>query len=148
MKEEPGRSASGIGAQPSACPGPVLHSPYDAVMWQSIAQGRMMLQRCRQTGTFYYPPGPVCPESLSADVEWAPVSGRGKLLSWTVFHRQYLPAWPAPHLVAAVQLEEGPIMIGHMDHACVDTLVLDAPVVINYADHPDGYRIPKFILAR
>jgi len=104
----------------------------------------MRLQRCRGTGAFYYPPGPVCPESLSFDVEWAPVSGRGKVLSWTVFHRQYLPAWPAPHLVVAVQLEEGPIMIGHMDHARVDELALDLPVVVEYADHPDGYRIPMF----
>src|SRR5690606_15671316 len=92
---------------------PRHYSPYDAPMWQSIEEGQMKLQRCRQTGTFYYPPGPACPESLSFDVEWAPISGKGKILSWTVFHRQYLPAYPAPHLVVAVALEEGPIMIGY-----------------------------------
>ena len=91
---------------------PRLYSPYDAPMWESIEQGQMKLQRCRETGTFYYPPGPMCPETLNFDVEWAPISGEGTILSWTVFHRTYLPAYPAPHLVVAVQLEEGPIMIG------------------------------------
>lgn len=106
----------------------------------------MKLQRCRKTGAFYYPPGPVCPQSLSFDVEWAPVSGRGTILSWTVFHRQYLPAYPAPHLVVAVALEEGPIMIGYMDHASLPDLKLDKPVAMEYVEHPDGYRIPKFTL--
>lgn len=125
---------------------PRLYSPYDAPLWESIDAGQMKLQRCRQTGTFYYPPGPACPESLSFDVEWAPVSGHGTILSWTVFHRQYLPAYPAPHLVVAVALEEGPIMIGYMDHDCLPSLKLDLPVTMQYVQHADGYRIPKFAL--
>lgn len=125
---------------------PRLYSPYDAPMWESIAQDQMKLQRCRKTGAFYYPPGPVCPESLEFDVEWAAISGRGKILSWTVFHRKYLAAYPAPHLVVAVQLDEGPIMIGHMDHANLDELALDRPVAMEYIDHPEGYRIPRFYL--
>ncbi|OZI16346.1 hypothetical protein CAL18_16530 [Bordetella genomosp. 7] len=125
---------------------PRLYSPYDAPLWESIQEGQMKLQRCRKTGAFYYPPGPVCPQSLSFDVEWAPVSGRGTILSWTVFHRQYLPAYPAPHLVVAVALEEGPIMIGYMDHASLPDLKLDKPVAMEYVEHPDGYRIPKFTL--
>lgn len=125
---------------------PTLYSPYDEPMWESIGQGQIKLQRCRVTGTFFYPPGPVCPESLGFDVEWAVICGKGKILSWTVFHRQYLPAYPAPHLVVAVQLEEGPIMIGYMDHDCLDSLALNTSVRMKYVNHPDGYRIPKFIL--
>lgn len=125
---------------------PKQYSPYDTPMWESIQAGRMQLQRCVQTGTFYYPPGPCCPESMSFDVEWAPISGRAKLLSWTVFHRQYLSAYPAPHLVVAVQLEEGPIMVSYMDYSARDRLSLDAPLQLEYADHADGYRVPKFVL--
>lgn len=123
---------------------PRLYSPYDAPLWESISQDQIKLQRCRETGTFYYPPGPMCPESMSFDVEWAPVCGRGKILSWTVFHRKYLPAYPAPHLVVAVQLDEGPIMIGYMEHEHLAGLKLDAPVTTEYVDHPDGYRINRF----
>jgi hypothetical protein len=33
-----------------------------------------------------------------------------------------------------------------MDHAELDQVKLDAEVKMTYADHPDGYRVPKFTL--
>lgn len=78
------------------------------------------------------------------DYEWRPISGKGRIISWTVFHRTYLPAYPSPHLVVAVQLEEGPIIVSNMDHDNVKDLKLDAQVTMIYKDHPDGYCIPSF----
>jgi hypothetical protein len=127
---------------------PKLYSPYDAPMWDSIAQEEMRLQRCPGSGVFRYPPGPVCPESLSTEAEWVPISGRATILSWTVFHKQYLAAYPAPTLVVAVQLEEGPMMVSNMDAGELPGVRLDAPVRLVYADHPDGYTIPRFTLVR
>lgn len=126
---------------------PRLYSPYDRPMWESIASEEMKLQRCTESGTFRYPPGPACPESLNLESEWCPISGRAKVLSWTVFHRTYLPAYPAPNLVVAVQLEEGPIMVSNMNYEELPNLKLDAEVKLFYADHPDGYKIPRFTLA-
>ena len=121
-----------------------LYSFYDGPMWESIAEDAMKLQKCANCGALRYPPGPTCPKCLSTDYEWAPVEGRGKILSWTTFHRQYLPAYPAPHTVVAVQLSEGPIMIGHVAAGEVPKLKVDAPVRMIYVDHADGYRIPSF----
>jgi uncharacterized OB-fold protein len=124
---------------------PRLFSPYDAPMWESINQDCMKLQWCPDSDLFRYPPGPACPVSLSMEYEWRPISGRGRIISWTVFHRTYLPAYPAPHLVVAVQLDEGPIMVSNMDHGVLDRMRLDAPVRMIYIDHPDGYRLPSFV---
>lgn len=126
---------------------PRLTSHYDAPMWDSIGRDRMELQQCGQCGALRYPPGPTCPRCLSTEFAWTPVAGTGRLLSWTTFHRQYLPAYPAPHTVVAVQLDEGPIMIGHVAADVVGRLAVDAPVRIIYVDHADGYRIPSFRLA-
>lgn len=126
---------------------PHLYTPYDREMWESINERNMKLQWCPQSNEFRYPPGPLCPKSLSFGYEWRSISGNGKILSWTVFHRQYLPAYPSPHLVVAVQLQEGPIMVSNMDYALVDKLALDAPVRLIYEKHPDGYLIPSFTLA-
>lgn len=126
---------------------PRHYSMYDKPMWDSIQEGAMKLQRCPESGVFRYPPGPACPASLSLDYEWVPVSGKGKIISWTVFHRQYLPAYPAPHLVVAVQLEEGPIMVSYMDAGHAGRIALDMSVTMEYATHPDGYKIPKFRLS-
>lgn len=126
---------------------PRLYSHDDGVMWKSIAAGAMRLQRCASCGRWRYPPGPSCPNCLSVEATWEPVSGRGTLLSWTTFHRQYLPAYPAPTTCVAVALAEGPIMIGNIDQAEVGQLKVDAPVELIYGTHPDGYALPRFRLA-
>ncbi len=126
---------------------PRLYSHYDAPMWDSIAKEAMELQTCSHCGALRYPPGPTCPRCLSTDFTWTPVAGTGRILSWTTFHKQYLPAYPAPHTVVAVQLDEGPIMIGHVAPEIVGGLAVDGPVRMIYVDHADGYRIPSFELA-
>ena len=123
---------------------PRLFSPYDKPMWESAAERSLKLQKCSHCGTFRYPPGPACPECLSMDSDWTPVSGKGRILSWTVFHRKYLPAYPPPTLVVAVMLEEGPIMVANMDVEHRDRLALDLPVTLVYGEHPDGFTLPRF----
>lgn len=124
--------------------GPRLYSPYDAPMWASVAAGAMALQQCRDCRTWRYPPGPACPDCLSTEYAWVPIAGTGRLLSWTTFHRQYLPAYPPPHTVVAMQLSEGPIMVGHVAPALAGRLAVDAPVRMIYVTHADGYRLPSF----
>lgn len=123
---------------------PRTFSPYDETYWASIAAGEMRLQKCQACGTLRYPPGACCAKCLSVDAEWVPLSGRATLLSWTTFHRQYLPAYPVPFTVIAVQLEEGPTMISNIDEAERPSLAIGAALRMTYADHPDGYRIPRF----
>lgn len=123
---------------------PRTFSPYDEAYWASIAAGEMRLQKCKDCATLRYLPSACCPKCLSVEADWVPVSGRATLLSWTTFHRQYLPAYPVPFTVIAVQLEEGPMMISNIDEAERPSLAVGAALSMTYADHPDGYRIPRF----
>lgn len=126
--------------------GPKLHSPFDARMWDSIAEDRMRIQRCTECGRRRYPPGACCPDCLSTEASWEPITGNATVLSWTTYHRQYLPAYPAPAVIVAAMLEEGEILITNIDPDEAGELALDRPVRVVYADHPDGYRIPRFTL--
>lgn len=126
---------------------PALYSRYDVDMWDSIAADAMAIQKCSDCGTFRYPPGAACPICLSLRFDWAPLSGRATVLSWATFHRQYLPAYPAPHTVVAAQLAEGPILIAGIDAAEKVGLQLDAPLQIITRDHPEGYKVPWLTLA-
>lgn len=126
--------------------GPRLYSHYDQFLWQSIAEDAIRFQKCSECGTFRYPPGGCCPNCLSTEATWEKLSGRGRVLSWLTYHRQYLPAYPAPTTIVAAELEEGPILITNIDHEEAPDLVLDRPIRIIYGDHPDGYRIPRFTL--
>ncbi|WP_052121119.1 Zn-ribbon domain-containing OB-fold protein [Inquilinus limosus] len=87
---------------------------YDRPMWAALEQGRLELQCCAACGRFRYPPGPACPDCLSLDHRWQPVSGHGTILSWVVFHRQYFDDHPPPYNAVAVQLAEGPVIVSNL----------------------------------
>lgn len=114
-------------------PAPVA-SPDDDVFWQHVRQRRLMLQRCEECSRVRYPPAPCCPSCLSEAATWSPVSGRGEVVSWITFRKQYFPALPAPYVVVAVQLEEGPLMFGNVESSHADTLRAGTPVRVTFED--------------
>ncbi|UFN48426.1 OB-fold domain-containing protein [Roseomonas sp. OT10] len=129
----------------ASTPAPVM-GLYDRPMWQSIRERRMQLQRCRHCGTWQYPPGPACSACLSEELEWSAISGKGSILSWVIFHRQYLPAYPAPYNVIAVQLDEGPVMISNLEGPAPDGSWIGRRVELVFHDMPDGAVLPRFRL--
>lgn len=84
--------------------------------WESCRNGRLSLQKCAGCGHLRYPISPYCPECLSPEFAWTPVSGRGTVFSYVVFHQAYHPAFKAdlPYNVALVQLQEGPRMYSNI----------------------------------
>jgi uncharacterized OB-fold protein len=124
-------------------PAPVL-GLYDAPMWESIRARTMKLQCCQQCGTFQYPPAPVCHACLSAGLAWAPISGEGEILSWVIYRRQYLDAYPAPYNVIAVRLKEGPVVVSNLEGAEPDGTWIGRKVRLRYANMADGVVLPRF----
>ena len=47
-----------------------------------------------------------CAECGSTAYEWAPVTGRGTLYSWTVTHQVFHPAFDVPFVAAVIELDE------------------------------------------
>lgn len=133
--------------QTTATP-PRIQGFHDEPMWRLLREtGRLHLQCCSSCGTWRYPPGPACQNCLSPEHEWKPVSGGGELLSWIVFHKQYLPAYPAPYNVIAVRLDEGPTMISNLvDDVRQDNLI-GRRVRLAVAEMDDGVALPRFALA-
>ncbi len=124
-------------------PPPVM-GLYDKPMWESISARAMRLQRCRACSGWQYPPGPSCPQCLSCDLEWKEISGKGKILSWVVFHRKYLAAYPAPYNCVAVRLEEGPTMISNLTGDMPGDDSIGQGVAMVYVEMQDGFVLPRF----
>ena len=120
---------------------------YDQPMWASIRDKRWSLQCCDGCGQYRYPPAPNCPNCLSLDYEWKPLSGAGKILSWVVFHREYLPEYKPPYNVVAVQLAEGPIVVSNLVGPAPEGSWIDQPVRVCYEPDTDGNLLPKMQLA-
>ena len=104
---------------------------YERPFWNFVQQEQLRLQRCTGCGQFWYPPGPACPRCLSSDWTWEALSGRGSLLSWATFHRQYFASMPPPYTVVAAELAEGPILITDIE-APPEQLHIGMPLRLSY----------------
>ncbi len=94
---------------------PILY-PLEAPYWEATKRHELRLQRCPKCDKVWFPIGPVCPSCLSEDLDWALMSGRGKVSSFVVYHKAWAP-WlesRVPYTVAQVELEEGPRLTANL----------------------------------
>jgi uncharacterized protein len=113
-------------------PKPII-GPYEKPFWEHVQNRELRLQRCNN-GHFRYPPGPVCPKCMSIEYSWDKVTGHGKLISWTVFHRKYFPDLAPPYTVVCGALDEGPLLIANLIGDNSERLKLDMPLQIAFED--------------
>ena len=120
-------------------------TPLERPFWEHARKHELRLQRCTACGHFRYPVSPVCADCDSDGYEWAKVSGRGKIVSWVVFHRCYFPSFEKeiPYNVAMIGLDEGPIMISNV-LTPNDKLRTGMPVDVVFEDATPDISIPKF----
>jgi uncharacterized OB-fold protein len=79
-----------------------------APYWAALAEGRFLMQRCRDCGRWTWPVRPICSGCQGDDLEWAEPSGAGTVYSWVVTHQPYAPdlARLVPYTVAMVRVDE------------------------------------------
>jgi uncharacterized OB-fold protein len=79
-----------------------------AVYWQALADGRFLLQQCRDCSRWTWPPRPICSFCRGNDLEWVESTGSGEVYSWVVTHQAYGIDLAAlvPYTVALVRLDE------------------------------------------
>lgn len=113
--------------------------------WDGAAAGELRFQRCAACDHLRYPISPNCPRCLDPGGEWVPVSGRGTVLSYAVFHRSYHPsrADAIPYTVALVQTEEGPRMFSDLLLEDGETVDVGDPLVAAFVPAGDVV-VPRF----
>jgi uncharacterized OB-fold protein len=75
---------------------------------KNIEEGMFKAYRCVDCGMVIAPPSGTCYGCGSSSMEWANVSGNGKLIAFTVIHVSPDEfAAEVPYYVAIVELEEG-----------------------------------------
>lgn len=128
----------------------IIETADTAPYWRALSEGRLDFQHCRSCGHGWLPGRHQCPACLSSDTAWKPASGKGRIVSWVVYHTAYAPhlAERVPYNVAVVELAEGPRLITNIvDQADASGLSLDAPVEL--AIETDfGRALPRFRLEK
>jgi uncharacterized protein len=114
--------------------------------WDALARHELVVQRCGSCGRFFFPPSNRCQHCWSDDVAWEPVSGRGRLYSFTVFHRAYAAelADQLPYVVGVVELDEGPRLITNVVGCAPGDVRVDLPVEVVFDDLTDEVTLHAF----
>jgi uncharacterized protein len=98
----------------------------DAVFEEHLRAGRLMLQRCRATGKFFFFPATLSPHSGTPDWEWAEISGKGTVHTTTTVRQK--PERGGDYNVCIVELDEGPRMMSRVENIAPDKVVIGLKV--------------------
>lgn len=119
-------------------------TPLTAPYWEGLAGGELRFQRCGECRNAWLPAREECPRCLSEEVSWEASAGRGRIISWVVYHSAAHPAFAdrVPYNVAVVELDEGPRLITNVN-APDDALAIELPVTVSVEDE-SGVSITRF----
>ena len=117
-----------------------------APFWEAAKRHELSLQRCRAGDHRFMYPRIFCPVCYSDDLEWAPVSGKGRVYTFTVVHQAGHPFFQAqvPYVFAVVQLDEGPRMYTNIVEIDPDDVQVDMRVEAVFDDVTDDVTLVKF----
>jgi uncharacterized OB-fold protein len=113
--------------------------------WTGGKLGQLLIYRCTDCAMFVHPPVPFCPACENRNLAPEPVSGRGRIASFTVNHKQWVPELPVPYVLALVALDEQDDvrLVANITHCDPDEVRMDMPVEVWFEPAEDLW-IPLF----
>ena len=119
-----------------------LNRPY----WEGLKRRELRMQKCNSCGLIRYPPSPLCPSCWSRESNWTPLSGRGRINSWVIFHQAYFQSYQQdiPYNVVEVELDEGPRITANLCGVPNREIRSGMPVEIVFDDVTEEITLAKF----
>lgn len=88
--------------------------PAHDVFWDYCGKAELRLQRCADCSKITWPAALACEHCDSGALSWERMSGRGKIVSFCRFERDYYRGLlPLPWDTILVELEEGPLFLSN-----------------------------------
>ncbi len=114
--------------------------------WEAAQRHELVMPRCKTCANLFFYPRESCPNCLSDDLEWVPVSGTGRVYSYTVVYQPANPAFQdeVPYIYAMIQLDEGPRMISNLVQCPIEAAKVDMPVTAIFEDVTPEVSLVKF----
>ena len=119
-----------------------------------LTQHKLMASRSLSTGQVYLPPRPLDPKDMSTEMEWVELSGKGKLLTFTVIYVGTSAMIAAgydrknPYCVGIVQTDEGPAIsaqIVDLDLSHPELIMIGMPLEVVYLERGEGESKKTFL---
>ncbi|WP_079437230.1 Zn-ribbon domain-containing OB-fold protein [Zoogloea sp. LCSB751] len=120
-------------------------NPDNIAFWQGGETGSLNIHHCSGCRRYFHPPAPICPHCLSQNVAPRPVSGRGKVISYTINHQRWQATLEVPYVVAIVELKEqtGLRLVSNIVGMPADEVRIDLPVKVTFSQIEDVW-LPFF----
>jgi uncharacterized protein len=116
--------------------------------WEAAKERRLVVQRCAACGYYNHPPRNVCDACLSQELRFEPVSGRGRIHTFTVMHQRDVPGFEseAPFINIVVELDEQPmlLMVSNLPISERQRVYIGNPVKVDFEDRGGGVIVPQF----
>lgn len=112
---------------------------FNAPFWEGLERGEFLVTKCKDCGDWNWVPYEGCRTCLSQNLEWKPISGKGRLMTFSVVHRGPPTFGSEPYGVALVEMEEKPrsiVVLANIVDTDFDTLEIGMPMEIAYEDIP------------
>ncbi len=114
--------------------------------WKAATRHELIMPRCNTCENVFFYPREACPVCLGADLGWTPVSGRGRVYSYTIVHQTVNAAFQpdAPYVYAVIQLDEGPRLVSNVVDCPIEDVTVDMPVTATFDDVTPEVTLVKF----
>jgi uncharacterized OB-fold protein len=121
-------------------------TPESKPFWEACRHHRLVVQRCRDCGTFQHYPRGVCAVCWGTDLEWRDSPGRGTVYTFTVTYRTQTRGFrdELPYVLAYVELEEGVQILTNIVGCAPEDVRIGMPVVVTFEDAAAEVSIPRF----
>jgi hypothetical protein len=117
-------------------PLPDVEWPPTRPFWAGAARGELVLPRCDACTRYVWYPDGACRFCGGAVHTWTRVSGEGRLFSWSIVHRPFIPqlAELVPFVTGLVAIAEDPaVRLATLIVDCAhDRLRIDMPVAVTF----------------
>jgi len=120
-----------------------VRDPVSAPYWEAATRGELVVQECAKCGHRQFYPRAVC-TACGGDPEWLTCSGRGTVHTFTVIRQNHAKPFrdELPYVVAMVELDEGPRMMGNLTGCEPDEVRIGLPVEVYFVHADEGVAVP------
>jgi uncharacterized OB-fold protein len=122
------------------------HKTISQPFWDAAKRHELVMQRCKKCANYIHFPREQCPVCFAQYLEWARVSGNGRVYAFTNVHQAQHPAFQeeTPYCFAIVQLDEGPRIVTNVVECSPDDVQCDMRVTVVFDDANADWTLVKF----
>jgi uncharacterized OB-fold protein len=113
--------------------------------FQACARGELLIQQCRACSHLQHYPRPLCVR-CGGTPDWKQASGRGRVHTFTIIRQMGVAPFSAevPYVVAMIELEEGPRLMGNISGIEAEQVRIGMPVTAYIVKVTDDIGVPQW----